>query len=460
MNKIELALISAIEKHPEMPLVIAYSGGVDSQVLLYALASIRQKSTISNPLTVCHVNHGLSKNANDWQLFAEETCEKLNLALEVVEVNINVKTQQSLEAQAREARYMALQSIYNRPSLIITGHHSDDQAETFLLALKRGSGLKGLSAMSTETNFGDDILLRPLLDTPRTEVVNYARNLSLSWIEDESNADTQFDRNFLRNDIIPLLINRWPSLVKTINRSSDHCREGQLLLNELATEDLKKCQYQQNSLLIEELTKLSQNRFNNVIRYYLEQNRCLMPSSQQLAQLFQQLNAGDDKNPEVKVGDNYLRRYKEALYLTAEYADIRQWFTNVTLCETENYIDLPDNLGKLSILKTEFSENLKSKQQIALPNEATEITIRFGHNNPTCLPDYRNHSRSLKKVLQELNIPTWQRKRIPFLYFDDVLVAAIGFFVCQEFSPKTYLPNNSLPQREKVEPCLTINWAQ
>lgn len=475
MHPIESALFSAISKHPEMPLVIAYSGGVDSQVLLHALALLNKKnstsSSISNPITVCHVNHGLSQNASAWQAFAVQACSKLNLTLSVCQVNVQAQAQQSLEALARDARYQALQSIYSNPSLIITGHHSDDQAETFILALKRGSGLKGLSAMATETKQAKDLLLRPLLKISRAQIIDYANQHNLTWVEDESNTDTCFDRNFIRNDIMPLLANRWPSIANTINRSSEHCREGQLLLSELAAEDLSLCQYDTKSLSVEPLSQLSQGRFNNLIRFFLTQNYSLMPSTEQLSQLHQQLNAADDKNPAVKVGEHYLRRYKGILYLTGDFDEVSDWQRDVTLGETMSFIELPDNLGKLCFTKIAHIDVQKGSQRVAmptmvmstivLPSHDKKVTIRFNHNNPTCLPDYRNHSRSVKKVLQELNIPPWQRKRIPFLYYDDVFVAAIGYFVCQEFLPKVSIPQTTLPQAslpQGMEPSLQITW--
>ena len=152
MNKIESALVSAINKYPHTPLVIAYSGGVDSQVLLHALAKLTHENKVLNSLVVCHVNHGLSDNAQQWQRFAEQQCQRLKLPLKTHQVHVQAQVQQSLEALARTARYQSLQSIYKETSIILTGHHSDDQAETFLLALKRGSGLKGLSAMTLESN--------------------------------------------------------------------------------------------------------------------------------------------------------------------------------------------------------------------------------------------------------------------------------------------------------------------
>jgi tRNA(Ile)-lysidine synthase len=445
---IESALVSAIQKHPKTPLVIAYSGGVDSQVLLHALAKLKHEEKILNIITVCHVNHGYSKNAITWQKFAEKTCQNLNLPFVACQVNIQIQAQQSFEALARDARYQALQSLYDEQSLIITGHHRDDQAETFLLALKRGSGLKGLSAISAEAKHGKDIFVRPLLNISRAQITLYAEIHQLDWVEDESNCDTRFDRNFIRQKIMPLLSERWPSITQTITRSSSHCLEGQLLLDELAEQDLVNCQLSESCLSISNLSKLSIARFNNLIRYFLAQHCYLMPSTEQLSQVYQQLLANEDKNPTVKVANNYLRRYKNGLYLTADFINLSDWKETLYCLDTQgrvltNIIELPDALGTLTfsnalildndISKTQFSGVLNCCQKITSPTKNQKVTLRFSHSNPSCLPDFRNHSRSLKKILQELNIPPWQRKRIPFLYYDEVLVAVLGYFVCREF---------------------------
>jgi len=457
MNKIESTLLSAISKYQSMPLVIAYSGGVDSQVLLHALTQLMHANKISPSVIVCHVNHGLSANAQAWQDFAQAQCQLRNIPIKVCQVKVKAQAQQSLEALARDARYSALHNIVDQPSAIITGHHSDDQAETFLLALKRGSGLKGLSAMANETPIGKDLLVRPLLTISRAEILDYAQTHNLRWIEDESNLDTRFDRNFIRNEIMPLLSQRWPSIVNTIKRSSEHCREGQLLLDELALEDLELCQSKPKCLAVEPLVELSVARFNNLIRYFLTQYHCLMASTEQLKQLRQQLNANNDKNPAVKLGEHYIRRYKEHLYLTPDYQDVSQWQTNIDNLNNHASVDLPDSLGKLffSIIKDKTEEVLTNEKTIehlvALPTKSQQLTIRFNHSNPSCLPDYRNHSRQLKKVLQELNVPPWQRKRIPFLYYGDVLVAAIGHFVCQEFVAKVDEPSVKITLLENNE---------
>lgn len=483
MNNIEFLLFRIINEQPLKPIVIAYSGGIDSQVLLHALAKLSDTNSISNPITVCHVNHGLSDNAQNWQKFAQQQCTQLNLPLAIREVKVKVQKQQSLEALARDARYKALIAINTEKSLIITGHHSDDQSETFLLALKRGAGLKGLSAMSNEMALSQHTLLRPLLNISRAEIEAYASSHGLSWVEDESNSDTSFDRNFIRQEVMPLLSRRWPSISNTINRSAAHCLEGQELLNELAMQDLAKAQLNSDSLHIPFLLTLSKARFNNLIRFFLAKHQCLMPSTEQLSQLRQQLDANTDKNPAVKVGDHFLRRYKESLSLTATFVDVSDWqqVINFSVDNTEGHFDdntgdntddnnlgckqsnnqgncsdnssnnnadkkaieanqykLPDNLGVLCISTSTLAKDIE--QKVKLPEAGQVVTIRFSHNNPVCLPDYRKHSRSLKKVLQELNISPWQRKRTPFIYYDDTLVAAIGHFVCQAHQPDSDEP--------------------
>jgi len=460
MNKIVQALQNTLEKSLEhqgdTELIVAYSGGVDSQVLLHALSLLKQDNLIPNTIIACHVNHGLSDNALVWQNFAEQECAKLSIKLVVKAVNVKAQAQQSLEALARDARYEAIKTLSVTRALVLTGHHCDDQTETFLLALKRGSGLKGLSAMAIESHLGQHLLVRPMLNISRQEIVDYAKEHELDWIEDESNTDTSFDRNFIRQTIMPVMRERWPGISKTINRSASHCSSAQELLDELAEQDLKqalnKATINDTSLNITVLRALTSARFNNLIRYFLAQHNCLMPSTEQVRQLKFQLQANDDKTPMVKVGSQYLRRFKDTLYLTSDFKDISDWQAKINICQESSELVLPDNLGELifthmaekessvtiqsSVENPNTAQNYNASTVICLPKEGQQATIRFSHNNPKCLPEYRQHSRSVKKVLQELNIAPWQRRRIAFLYYDNELVSAIGYFVCQPFIPK------------------------
>jgi len=446
MNKLTTTLkqtLNAIfDSHGNVDLIIAYSGGIDSQVLLHALMQLQQNNVINNDITVCHVNHGLSQNAVYWQKFAQQECKKHSAKLIVKYVNVKPQSQQSLEALARDARYDALKSLKDNKCLVLTGHHSDDQSETFLLALKRGAGLKGLSSMATQTPLGKHLLVRPLLNISRQEIESYAKTHLLDWVEDESNGDTSFDRNFIRQQIIPLLRERWPSINSTINRSASHCLAGQELLDELAEQDLVICKAGENSLHIDELKVLSPARFNNVIRFFMAQHGCLMPSTEQVSQVRHQLQAKNDKTPQIKVADHFFRRFKNELFLTPAYDDISHWHKSVissfkALALEDIVINLPDNLGELFFTTNDINaapEN--SLTCINLPKEGQQVTVRFSHDNPKCLPHFRQHSRDVKKVLQELNIPPWQRKRIAFLYYDNNLVAAIGYFICKPYIAK------------------------
>lgn len=433
--------------HPNTDVIVAYSGGVDSQVLLHALTQLQKQQRISNKIIVCHVNHGLSEHADDWQSFAQEQCLQLSQQLIIKKVTVKPTAQQSLEAVARDKRYQALSSLGQHQCLILTGHHGDDQSETFLLALKRGAGIKGLSAMNKSSTLGQHLLLRPLLTTSRSDIEQYAELCHLSWIEDESNNDTRFDRNFIRKKVMPMLRERWPSISETINRSAALCAQSQQLLDEVAQEDLNECLTTGHSLSVPNLEVLSVSRFNNVIRFFLAQQGLLMPSVAQINQLREQFSVAQDKTPEVKIAHHVFRRYKENLYLTRDYQDVSGCIIELESHSFEQIVPLPDQLGQVSFNQT-------GKQQgdlpvIIAPAKGQAVTIRFTYKNTKCLPHYRQHSRDIKKVLQELAIPPWQRKRIAFLYYDEQLVSALGYFVCKPFIASSeqacwYINNNSL----------------
>ena len=439
MNIIESALLQFFNRTPDKTLIIAYSGGVDSQVLLVALAKLKQQGQLANNIVVCHVNHGLSPDADAWQAFAQHQCNNFSLPFISYKLNLKKQAQQSLEAIARDARYQCLVQASTEPALIVTGHHLNDQVETFLLALKRGSGLKGLSAMPASLQLAPHRLVRPLLSISRADIVVYANQQQLDWIEDESNTDQGFDRNFLRHTILPELASRWPSINKTIARSAEHCFEAQQLIDELAQQDLVHCQLSPYKLSVSNLNKLSEARLKNLLRYFLASHHYLMPTRSQLAQICQQLNAEADKSPVIQLANCSFRRFKNALYLTAIYQDLSLWQASVNFdelaSETPLNVMLPDELGTLNFSTRPEQIEIKNIWQawIKKPNTEQLVTVSFAHENPKCLPQYRQRSRTLKKVLQELAIAPWQRKRLPFIYYDNELVAVVGYFVCQDY---------------------------
>lgn len=444
MSMIEQHIFDCFSQFPNKPIYLAYSGGVDSQVLLHASAQLLSQNKLTNQLIVCHIHHGLSSNADHWLAFAEQQSEYYQSRFLSKKVQLTKNSGESLEALARDARYQALVEMTEVNDVIATGHHNDDQVETFLLALKRGSGLTGLAAMKGQQDFYQRQLVRPLLALPRQSIEAYAQEHQLTWIEDESNTDNRFDRNFLRNDIIPLLTERWPAIKQTIARSAEHCRDAENIILEITKQDHQHCCNNENSLSVSALLTLSSARFNLLIRYFLKRHYGLMPSRQQLVELAQQIIAPCDKTPAMKIGNYWLRRYQDSLFVTPEYADVSHWQQSVDLSKLKNEqtitILLPDQLGELIIAQGEGvasnvidATHVDSKQQCLLLDENLPLNLSFSHDNPRCLPEFRNKSRSLKKVLQELNISPWQRKRQLFLVQESSLVGVAGQFICQPF---------------------------
>ncbi|WP_286266485.1 tRNA lysidine(34) synthetase TilS [Thalassotalea atypica] len=447
MSKLNSSILNIIAEYPTLPIAVAYSGGLDSQVLLDVVCKLKTEHSFPNTIYVCHVNHGLSEFAQDWSEFAKSQCQFKKVSFKPLKVTLDKSSKESLEAQAREARYKAICSISSAPMLILTGHHKDDQAETFLLALKRGAGVKGLGAMSLISSLEQHVLARPLLSFTRAELQQYADNYQLRWVEDESNLDTVFDRNFIRQDIMPRLKERWPGIVDTINRSAEHCQQTQSLLDDMALLDLTQCENSDGSaLLIPSMLQLSTARFNNLIRYFLMKHGVQMPSTVQLAEVAVQINAQADKKPQVKVGDHWLRRFKDQLFLTTAFEDVSEFSVEVQLADLLKQgqllsVILPDGLGEIVASASDEElliekSRIKSVQKVKISTEDKMLLVAFKHENPFVLPSYRQHRRPLKKILQELNMPVWLRKRTPLIYIDGELAAVVDQFICQSFLPQ------------------------
>lgn len=410
-------------------LIVALSGGVDSVVLLHLLANFRDNNS-EYTILAHHVNHGLSENAQYWSDSCETLCKQLKVTLIKSNVSIEKQPRKSLEALARDARYQCFKDKMKDGDIILTGHHQDDQLETLLLALKRGSGSTGLQGVHTTQEFFNGYLVRSLLNFSRQQIVEYATLNGLHWVEDESNLDINFDRNFIRQKISPLLIKRWPAIAQSVSRTAQLCQEQQSLLNEVAEMDLKGCasfHCSQQILSITKLAELSVARRNNVIRYWLKLNGLNYPSSKQLQVLWKEVAlANSDKQPKLVLELHSVRRYQKALYVVNE--------EEVKLPETptqwrgEALLELVKNKVSIDFSKV---DSLIAKQH--------KIECYFRHHldtNLTCLPKERDKTRSIKKLLHEYQVPPWLRDKIVFIMIDQHLVEAIGLWQCL---------NNSLP---------------
>lgn len=404
--------------HKNQEILLAFSGGLDSTVLLHLLTKL--KSSYFLQLRALHVHHGLNKKADAWAGHCKQICQKWQVPLTVVHVHMDRKN--NIEAKARQARYDAIKAYLTPNEVVMTAQHLDDQSETFLLALKRGSGPTGLSSMPAKSSFAKSKLIRPLLAVSREEMTHYALLHHLSWIEDESNQDRRYDRNFLRLTVLPLLNQRWPHFNHMVARSAALCGEETQLIMELLTDELNACMDSSANLLITPLLTMSDLKRNALLRIWLKIHGMIMPSRKQLHLLWQTVaNARNDANPQFVFHPYTIRRFQQRLYVLKKQPSLSHvmLFWNM-----QSPLLLPNDLGKLYCEHTAAGSLRK-------PEAHESATIRFKTTGKFSIVG-RHHSRSIKKLWQEFNVPPWMRDQIPLLYYNDTLISAIGIFITCE----------------------------
>ncbi len=407
-------------------LVVAYSGGVDSHVLLHALVAL--KNIHHKPIVLVHIHHGLSQFADDWAIQAQQTAEHYGITCIIKKVTV-AKTA-SLESAAREARYQAFQSVLTTGDVLLLAHHQNDQAETLLLRLIRGSGVRGLAAMQAVGIVPFQSLnipcWRPLLTVKRQTIMHYAQQHGLQWIEDDSNTNTLFNRNYLRHQIIPLLQQRWPSVNQQLADTSQRMREADELLQELAAIDYQQAQLAESTLNIEVLSKLTAARRNNLLRYWLQQLQLPLPDYADLMRVWSEVClAQPDAEPLLAWRGVEIRRYQQQL------------FAMTPLVAFNHALEIPW-LDKSQPLLLPSGESLSPIQAFtginAIMWQNGQVSIRYRQGGEKIQPVGRYHHHELKKLLQVQGVPTWQRQRIPLLYINQQLAAVLGYWIAQEFA--------------------------
>ncbi len=272
MNQFEINWIEQFSQFKR--LIVGFSGGLDSTVLLHNLA---QQPALHGRLLAMHINHGISVNAENWQYQCQHFCEELSIPFLVKKVEFG--RQANLEEEARKARYQAFSAELAPGDGLILAHHLDDQAETLLLQLFRGAGVDGLAAMVASKGFAKGKLLRPLLNYSRQNLEDYAKFHHLKWLDDESNQNTDFSRNFLRQQIFPLLRTRWPKIANNLTRTTQHCQQAQANLEDLAKMDCPVLNKPTSTLALNSLSHLSDARMVNVLRFWFKSNNIKSPST-------------------------------------------------------------------------------------------------------------------------------------------------------------------------------------
>ncbi|CRM13099.1 MULTISPECIES: tRNA lysidine(34) synthetase TilS [Pseudomonas] len=386
---------------------IAFSGGLDSTVLLHLLASLPETETLP-PLGAIHVHHGLQAAADAWPSHCQSICDSLGIPLRVMRVRVQPGA--SLERAARDARYQAFTEVIGAGEVLLTGQHRDDQAETLLFRLLRGAGVRGLSAMPAQRPLAAGYLVRPLLDVAKGELEAYAHEHQLKWIEDPSNADPRFSRNYLRHHVFPTLTKRWPQAVIRLARTAEHLSEAQGLLDELAQMDLQAADQPAPfpwlhlpSLALAPLRELSDARQRNALRHWLAPLTRL-PASEHWASWHSLRDAKGDAQPLWCLADGELHRSGERLWwLPSTWSD----FSDASLSwpDPQNPLELPGN-GRLK-----------------LTGKAPEgpLEVRYRHGGEI-IDVPRRGRRDLKRLLNESGLPSFVRGRLPLLYQGEQLL--------------------------------------
>jgi len=405
---------------------IGYSGGVDSHVLLHVCTQLPE---FKEKITAVYVHHGLQAIAENWEVHCRQEAEKCGVSFQLLRVNAQPQQGESPEAAARNARYQALQPLLRHNDVLLVAQHREDQLETVLLQLFRGAGVQGLSAMPKAIAFGAGQLLRPFLDIAKQTIQSYAEEQNLSWVNDPSNACDDFDRNFLRNQIIPQLKTRWGQLDKTVARSAQHCATAQQTLADLAAQSFAEVVNPDNSLSIARLQTLSLQKQPLVVRHWFKELGLKMPSAGFVEAIFTEvIQAKPSAEPMLKKAGVVLRRYQDKLYCEKEPPCFENTLQLIWQA-SEDKLQLPD--GSLLQRSPSLTGIAFSAWQQA------RVTVRFRQGGEKIRLPYRNGLHTLKKLLQEAQIPAWQRDKIPLLYVDEQLVAVADLWLSADFQTMT-----------------------
>ena len=408
---------------------VAFSGGVDSTVLLEAAARILGEQAAER-LAAVHVNHGLHPNAGAWEEHCRAAAARLGIRLEVRRVSVPADAGRGgLEAAARAARHAALCGAIPPGAPVLLAHHRDDQAETVLHRILRGAGPAGMAAMRPDVTLGDLRVVRPLLAVSRAEILAYAKEQGLSWVEDPGNLDLAYDRSHVRNRILPALADRWPGAPATLARLAERSCETASMLDDLAAVDLETARGRTpDTVRARVIAALPPPRAANALRVWLvARHRIAPPSRRWLRTLVEEVAAArPDRLPEAVRGGIWVRRYRDELHTGQERAAPRLPASILWSLDGGSF-ELPH--GRLTAVRTEGEGLAAGRVPLA-------VEVRFRRGGERCCPAPRGVTKPLKDLFQELGIPPWERGVRPLVFAEGRLASAPGLFVCEPFAAR------------------------
>lgn len=408
-------LDSALTALPPGPIAIALSGGLDSSTLLHALSQLPDAR--DRGLRATHVDHGLHPQSHEWATHCERICESCNVPLLTLNVSVERNSGLGLEAAARQARYDAFESVLAEGEILALAQHRDDQVETVLLKLLRGAGPEGLGGMRELRRLGKAWAWRPLLDTSRDALRDYAEKARLDWIDDPSNIDTRFERNFMRHDVLPPLRERWPKADQSISQSAQWIRAAADFIDEQAQLALARLQGLDPATMdYLNWLKLSDALRDPVLRRWMRSLHLPEPNQHQVGELERQLaDAAEDKLPCVQWPGAEVRRYRDLIYAMKTRSlpdpDWQSTWDGQALA-------LPAGLGNLCLQPT-----AQSNQDTKTP---IRLRVRFRRGGERLRLDAGGYHRALRDLFQEAGIPPWQRGNIPIVLNGQDELLAVG----------------------------------
>lgn len=422
-----LLLTEAIEfslsQHkPFAHVYVGFSGGIDSHVLLHLCTA---QKNLAGKITAVHVHHGLQAQAQDWANHCQKIAEDLDVDFILLEVNASASPGESPEEAARNARYNALKTLIGVEDALLVAQHRDDQLETVLLQLFRGAGLRGLSGIPESIFFGQGLMLRPLLNIAKPDINEYAKKHNLQWVEDPSNQQNDYDRNYLRNSVIPLIKQRWESCDKTVARSAKHCAEAQVIVSAVADELFNPVfSKATKTLCVSQLRAHKNPRQQLIIRHWFQSLGLRMPAQAFVERIQSEVIAARDDSDPILVGQSFfIRRYRDRLYCLKQ-SELEP-LQDLSWPVSETFINY--SIHKRLSCITSSAGILRDKWQ------KSKITVKFRSGGEKIrLPNRKEH-HTLKNLFQEAGIPPWERDLIPLVYLDNKLAAVGDLWISADF---------------------------
>ncbi|MEE8118955.1 MAG: tRNA lysidine(34) synthetase TilS [Gammaproteobacteria bacterium] len=408
-----------IKTVPASGLLVAYSGGLDSSVLLHLVS--KAASATGLPVRAVHVDHKLHDKSGEWSQFCVEQCDALGIAITVVSVDVATTKDIGPEAAARDARYNCIAGVLRMNELLLTAHHLDDQAETFLLQAFRGAGLPGLSGMPMLTEFSKGFHARPLLGIPREALKAYAEEHRLNWIDDPSNNSLHFDRNYLRLQVFPGILKRWPGARQTLARATQHCSDGERIVAGACRSILGDNAI--GPLQLDLLAVQDRSMAAALLRVWIRDNNLPVPSETKIRQVLDEvIPAGEDAEPEVTWSGGEIRRYRQRLYCMPRLPGVAEDLTD--------YLPLEDTAlplgGTIRWLESDTGGvRLETLQQ-------SGWQLRFRRGGERIQPAGHAQHRELKKLFQEQGVLPWARNLLPLFFHNNQLIAVADLWLASE----------------------------